>query len=164
MENGELLQLGGEWYPILPPEELPEGVDNWMRDIPSVGNLFVTLENKPGGTGFEDDNRVYTLRGDGSEILINGGALLDRGFRVLNVALTTSDARKTQEMQLGLNGIGAKFETVLERRDNRGPLKLLAYWNKAGDKGQSMSDLRDVMISRDQLKEIQVRFPQGGEV
>lgn len=162
MESFEHLHIGEGWFPILPEEGLPEGVDSWMKNVPNLGDMFVTLENKPGGTGFEDDNRVYILSSEHPNVLVTGTSLFDQGYRALNVVVTARDDRQEQEIQLGLGGQGASYETLLQRRDKNGPLKIITYWYKVGQI-PNFDDLRDVMVSRSQLKDIQVRFPQGGE-
>ena len=165
METGaEQLQPDKKWYSIVPDEEIPKEVDTWMIEIPDVGKLFVTLENKPGGTGYEDDDRAYALNTNVPGLAINGDELLDQGFKTLNIALTPTSQMNTQMAELGLKGTDISFESVLQRTDGNGPLKPLSYWVSA-NKTTEKPDMRDVMVrpERDQLEQIQISFPEGGD-
>jgi len=165
-DQAEHLQQKTKWYPIIPSEEIPEGVDTWMVEIPDVGKLFVTMENKAGSTGYPDDeDEAYVLSPDSSELKANGEALLKQGFKVLRVALTPNDDRNTILAQLGLKGRSAKYEAFLQRDEIKRPLTPMGYWASATSTPSEYNVPRDVMVkpSRKQLEQVQISFPEGGE-
>jgi len=167
MDNqAEHLQQETEWYPIIPSEEIPEGVDTWIVEIPGVGKLFVTMENKAGSTGYpDDDDEAYVLSSGSSELKANGEALLKQGFRTLRVALTPNDDRTTILAQLGLKGRSAKYEAFLQRDEIKRPLTPMGYWARATATPSEYNVPRDVMVdpSRKQLEQVQISFPEGGD-
>jgi len=163
MEVGEQIQQDEGWQSILPNQELPEGVDTWMIDVPDVGKLFTTLEQKPGSGGYADDDKAFVLNPDVPGLSANGEELLGQGFRTLHVALTPKDREGKRLVELRLKGTDLCFESVLQRHVGESILKALSYWTNVKDTSEYPA-MRDLMVKRKQLKDIQVRFPKKDKI
>lgn len=157
MEKREIHGNEQIWHPIVPVEGLPKNTDSWILKIPHIGDLSVNLEDKPGTNGYEDDNKVFILDPENSGMSINGEALYERGFKTLRLALTPNEQRDTQTVYLSKRGTKPLFESVLQSRGHGdGPLVDLTYWMPYSGE----FEVRDIMLTRDQLADIQLNFPE----
>lgn len=161
MESREQLQQNEGWYSIVPTEEIPEGVNTWAVDVLDVGKLTVILEDKPGGGGY--DNKAFVLSGDVPGLAINGAELHRQGFKILKVSLEPFGYRSQQDTEIRLRESSSCFRSTLYSTNGDKQLKP-QYWFNANDNAEK-PDMRDIMVrpERDQLEQIQIRFPEGGD-
>lgn len=162
METSEQLQQNEGWHSILPTEGIPAGVNTWVVDIPDVGKLTVILEDKPGGGGYDD--KAFVLSKEVPGLAVNGAELQRQGFKILEVSLEPSDHRSQQDTEIRLKESGSCFNSTLYNTDEDKQLKP-QYWFNTNDKAEK-PDMSDIMVrpERDQLEQIQIRFPEGGDV
>ncbi len=157
----EKLQSTEGWYSIVPTEEMPQGTNTWEVKIPNVGILTVTLEDKPGGGGY--DNKAFVLNSEVPGLAIDGAELNLQGFKILDVSLLPSDQGDQQAAEIRLGGSKSRFESILCTNKKGEPLKP-EYWFDANETNEH-PNMRDLMVrpERDQLEQIEIRFPEGGD-
>ncbi len=160
----EKLQPTEGWYPIVPTEEIPEEVDAWMVEIPNAGKLFVSLENKA-GDDTEGEGTSFALIDELPGLVASGTDLNRNGFKTLSLALIPSNRTNGKMAEIRAQKDRVRFESFLQRSndESHSPLKPLGYWSRSTQPDEEMG--RDIMTrpERDQLEQIEIRFPEGGD-
>lgn len=163
MEPTEHLQPSDTWMNISPPEG-EEVSDSWMLDFP-IGKMIVNLNDQPGTTGYENDEKAYALGTNADGVSINGEELKAQGFKTLNLSLMPNDKRDTQFVELKREGFNTFYYAVFQRGNKEvgSPLTPLSYWMKLSPDHGSAS--RDIMIkpTPEEIAQVKIKFTQGGE-